>query len=42
MSPRIVTLLLLAAVALGSAGCSNEAERGINKDKDKPKAVEKK
>jgi hypothetical protein len=42
MCPRILKLFLAVAVALGAIGCSNEAERGINKDKDKPKPADKK
>ena len=36
---RIVTFLLLVVFALVFAGCGSDKDRGVNKDKDKPKAV---
>jgi hypothetical protein len=36
-----LSLLLAAVVALSLAGCGNDKEKGINKDRDMPRAGEK-
>ena len=34
---RLLSALLVAALALSAAGCSDRGEKGKNKDKDVPK-----
>ena len=36
-----VSLLLAALLAVSLAGCGNDKEKGINKDRDMPRSVEK-
>jgi uncharacterized lipoprotein len=38
---RFVSVLLAALVALSLAGCGNDKEKGVNKDRDMPRAGEK-
>jgi hypothetical protein len=37
----LLSLLLAAVVALALAGCGNDKEKGINKDRDMPRSGEK-
>ncbi len=36
-----ILLLLAGLLLIGATGCSNEGERGKNKDLDKPKSADK-
>jgi hypothetical protein len=38
---RWLYILLSVVLAVGLCGCGNEKERGMNKDKDKPRAADK-
>jgi hypothetical protein len=38
---RLFYLLLCVCLAVGLSGCGGSQDRGINKDKDKPKAGDK-
>jgi hypothetical protein len=38
---RVLTALLAVLLALPAAGCGGERDKGINKDRDKPRAPDK-
>jgi predicted small lipoprotein YifL len=38
---RLTFVLLAALLAVSLAGCGNDKEKGINKDRDMPRAAEK-
>ena len=38
---RLLAVLLLVALSTFLVGCGNDADRGVNKDKDRPKATDK-
>jgi uncharacterized lipoprotein len=38
---RILALILASALLITAAGCSGERNKGVNKDKDRPKLEEK-
>jgi hypothetical protein len=38
---RTFTWLLLALLTLGTAACSSDREKGLNRDKDRPRTTDK-